>query len=85
MNKFKNYSFMCGLISAILMVIVQVLAAFDIYISNETVSNIVSVVLGALVVLGVINKPSSGDSSGGQVSDSTEQIDTQIEENCNLN
>lgn len=57
MNKFKNYSFMCGLISAILMVVVQILAAFEIYISNETVSTIVSVILGGLVVIGVVNKP----------------------------
>ncbi len=57
MNKFKNYSFLTGLISAVLMVIVQILSAFEIYISSETVSNIVSVMLGALVVLGVISKP----------------------------
>lgn len=65
MKKFKSYSFMMGLISAILMVIVQILAAFDIYISNEMVSNIVSVILGGLVVLGVVNKPKDDE----QISD----------------
>ncbi len=61
MNKFKNYSFMFGLVSAILMVVVQVLAAFEIYISSETVSNIVSVILGGLVVIGVVNKPTESE------------------------
>ena len=76
MNKFKNYSFLTGLISAVLMVIVQILSAFEIYISSETVSNIVSVILGALVILGVISKPdSTTQAKSEEITNETEKIE----------
>ena len=79
MNKFKNYSFLTGLISAVLMVIVQILSAFEIYISSEMVSNIVSVILGALVVLGVISKPNNSEEVKTE-NESEETVDTKPDE-----
>ena len=76
MNKFKNYSFLTGLISAVLMVIVQILSAFEIYISSEMVSNIISVVLGALVVLGVVSKPNNtSENKTEEISDETSEAE----------
>lgn len=79
MNKFKNYSFLTGLISAVLMVIVQILSAFEIYISSEMVSNIVSVILGALVVLGVISKPNNSEEVKTE-NESEETVDAKPDE-----
>ena len=85
MKKFKNYSFTMGLVSAVMLVVVQILAAFDVYISSETVSNIISVILGALVVIGVINKPSENEQTEieNKIDEAAKKDETDLNNNEN--
>ena len=56
-KKTKTYAFWMSVSSACLLVIVQILSIFGINISSQSISEIISGVLGALVVAGILIGP----------------------------
>lgn len=56
-KKTKTYAFWMSVSSACLLVVVQILSIFGINISSQSVSEIISGVLGALVVAGILIGP----------------------------
>lgn len=56
-KKTKTYAFWMSTLSAILLALVQILSIFGINIQSQAISEIISGVLGALVVAGILIGP----------------------------
>ena len=72
-DKLKNYSFWVGLVACIMLVVKLLAENFGFKINEEDINNIVNSVLGLLVILGVINNPTSKNTSTVDESLSTEE------------
>ena len=57
----KSYGFWMSLLSGFALVVVQVLSLFNINIQSKSISDIISGVLGCLVVAGVLTKPTANN------------------------
>lgn len=62
-KKTKTYGFWMSVSSAVLLVIVQILSIFGINIQSQAISEIISGILGALVVAGILIGPIKSEES----------------------
>lgn len=60
MNRFKNYAFWISLTSAVLLVLTSV----GVQVDNAYFMTIAKAILGVLVILGIINNPTTPGYSG---------------------
>lgn len=80
-NKLKNYSFVASLLSGIALVVVQVLAIFEIYIKDEIISNIISAILGLLVGIGIIIAPKNDKNTENSTNENEENDENLTDDN----
>lgn len=72
-KKTKTYAYWLSVLSATLLVVVQVLAIFKIYVETKVISDIISSVLGLLVVAGILIGPIKTDEKLGDVSEEKQE------------
>lgn len=76
-NKLTNYNFWISIVSAVLLI----LQAFDINFDIAYINEIVTAVLGLLVVIGIISNPNKTNSTDNSANSTVQETEVKADEN----